>query len=320
MRVFAVLLMCLFAGFAFAQSDAKLYAPENLTKLPPPDQARILTRQYAEISGGAALPQDQLEFYLEQIPRGWSFSQIKQDMVESLRTRAPIYQPPQQPGQGGWQTPGYQTQFPERGGEIQCESVKERYQECPSGFRNPAKVARQLSRTQCVEGQNWGHRPGVIWVSRGCRATFMEDVPYTTNLAQVNCQSTRGYRECPAQFQGPATLISQSGRGACVEGQTWGQRPGVIWVDRGCSGVFQEGYRASQGYYPTDQYDDVQVDCASLNSSYAICSWDARYGAPFLLEQYSISPCIEGSTWGYTAQRGLWVDRGCRARFGAQGR
>jgi DUF3011 family protein len=33
-----------------------------------------------------------------------------------------------------------------------------------------------------------------------------------------------------------------------------------------------------------------------------------------LVRQISGSPCVRGNTWGLD-QRGLWVDRGCRADF-----
>ncbi len=40
--------------------------------------------EYADQSSGRRLPDDQLEFYLDQIDSGWTFSRIKQDIAESL--------------------------------------------------------------------------------------------------------------------------------------------------------------------------------------------------------------------------------------------
>jgi len=300
-------------------ANAKAYAPENLSRLAQPDQIRVLEKQYAELAGGRQLPEDQLEFYLEQIQRGWTYAQITQDMVQSIRDRVDGVTFPNQQPPGGWNTPGWTTDLPDRGGIIECQSSDRRYKECATGFRNPPQIQRQISSTRCVEGSNWGHRPGLVWVSGGCRATFVERAPAIGVLPQVTCQSVRGYRECNVPFRGPASLVRQiSGSGLCIEGRTWGQREGKVWVDRGCSGVFSEGYQPSVGFYKPDEFSGFLVDCASLNNAYGVCSWDPRTGPPFLREQYSLSPCIEGITWGYSDRRGLWVDAGCRARFGAR--
>ncbi len=302
----------------------KAYAPEDLRKLTQPEQVRVLEKQYAELSGGAPLPEDQLEFYLEQIPRGWSYAQITDDMTQSLRDRVdgntyagtPSAPPP--PPERQWTTPGYATQWPGRGQPVICESKDGRYRECATGFRNPPVIDRQISNTRCVEGRNWGHRPGVIWVHGGCRAGFVESAPVVGKLPEVTCQSVRGYRECNVAFRGQVELLRQLPRSSlCVEGRTWGQKPGVIWVDRGCGGLFAETYRPSGGFFAADQYNAFTADCASLDGAYALCSWNQRYGTPFLIEQYSRQACVEGVSWGYTPRRGLWVDRGCRARFGA---
>lgn len=304
------------AAAAQAQPGAKAYAPENLTRLTQPEQIRVLEKQFAELSGGRQLPEDQLEFYLAQIPRGWTYAQITDDMVQSLRDRADgaTYQGTPPSTGGGLPVPGGQV--------IRCESINSRYTECASGFRHPPQVVRQLSRTACIEGRTWGHRPGMIWVSGGCRAEFTEARPTGGGqLAEVRCESVRGYRECNVPFRGPAALLRQTQQSSlCVEGRTWGQRPGVIWVDRGCGGFFAEGYRSSGGFYDPNQHDDYTIDCQSLGSEYSLCSWDQGQGQPVLIEQYSFKPCVEGISWGYSQRRGLWVDAGCRARFGSGGR
>jgi hypothetical protein len=161
----------------------------------------------------------------------------------------------------------------------------------------------------------------MVWVSGGCRAEFVEVRQTGGQLAEVRCESVRGYRECNVPFRGPAALLRQTQQSSlCVEGRTWGQRPGVIWVDRGCGGFFAEGYRSSSGFYDPGRYGEYTVDCQSLGSEYTLCSWDRRYGVPVLIEQYSFKPCVEGISWGYSPRRGLWVDAGCRARFGSGGR
>jgi hypothetical protein len=311
------------APAAIAQKPVeKAYAPEDLTALTQPEQARVLEKQFAELSGGRPLPEDQLEFYLEQIPRGWTYAQITQDMNQSLRDRADGVRfgdsPPTLPPPAQWPTPGWTTPLPGRGQMIVCESKDGRYLECATGFRNSPVIDRQISSTRCVEGRNWGHRLGVIWVHGGCRARFRESAPVLGQLPETTCASAGGYRECNVAFRGPAELLRQVPRSSlCVEGRTWGQKPGLIWVDRGCGGIFAETYLPSGGFYDPNEYDEFTVDCASLGGTYAVCSWPARFGAPVLLAQYSRNACIQGVSWGYSPRRGLWVDRGCRARFGA---
>lgn len=319
-----LILMAFVAAPVSAQNvtgGEKAYAPENLSKLDQTEQIRVLEKQYGELSGGRSLPEDQLEFYLEQIPRGWSYAQITQDMTQSLRDRVdgrtyPDNLPPPVDNTPAWGMP-----MPPRGRAALCESSDRDYRECATGFLNPPVLDRQLSSTRCVEGRNWGHRPGMVWVSNGCRAQFVESAPAIGQLPEITCQSVRGYRECNVAFRGPATLLRQlRGSSLCIEGRTWGQRPGLIWVDRGCSGVFAESYRPSGGFYNPSDYSNYYVDCSSLDNNYAICSWSPSNGLPVLIEQYSRQPCIQDVSWGYTPRRGLWVDRGCRARFGSKNR
>ncbi len=60
-----------------------------------------------------------------------------------------------------------------------------------------------------------------------------------TASAHVRCDSPGlGYRECALPFRGPARLSHEVSEVMCVEGGNWGHRDGVVWVDRGCSGVF----------------------------------------------------------------------------------
>jgi DUF3011 family protein/ricin-type beta-trefoil lectin protein len=53
--------------------------------------------------------------------------------------------------------------------------------------------------------------------------------------------------------------------------------------------------------------------CSSNNGERVYCGADTRGGVQ-LIRQISGSPCEQGRTWGWD-QRGVWVDRGCRAEF-----
>jgi hypothetical protein len=55
------------------------------------------------------------------------------------------------------------------------------------------------------------------------------------------------------------------------------------------------------------------IACSSNHGERVYCDADTRNGVA-LMHQISGTPCREGSTWGFD-QRGIWVDRGCRAEF-----
>ncbi|HBD20292.1 MAG TPA: hypothetical protein DC063_09550 [Arenimonas sp.] len=237
-----LLLLCLAAGAAalpqptLAQSlgGERAYAPEDLRQLRVPDRIRVLEKEYREQSNGRSLPDDQLEFYLDQIESGWTFSRIKSDMARSLAGSGG-----NRPPNGGWGPPdNWQAR------SVICSSVKNRYAQCATPFRGRARLVENLSKTRCVENQNWGSRKGMVWVDNGCRGRFSE------------------------------------GRG-------WGPEGGY------------------------------NVTCSSINGRYTTCAWNASYGEPRLQQRLSNSACDEGRDWGY--RRGqLWVDNGCRARFGVR--
>lgn len=205
---------------------------------------------------------------------------------------------------------------------VTCESRDGGYRECYSGFRYPPVLVRQLSDSSCVEGRSWGHRPGSIWVSKGCRASFQEGRGggFGDNGSSVVCESRDNrYVECPARFRGPVELVEQLSSSQCVEGRSWGTTRGAVWVDRGCRARFAEYYGGNQddGYW--EQEGDYSVTCESKDSRYRTCSWDWDAGTPYLLNQLSNNPCVRGRSWGYDQrQQVLWVDQGCRAEFGAR--
>ena len=56
--------------------------------------------------------------------------------------------------------------------QVTCESQQEARASCPLNGPATVTLAEQISRTPCVEGNNWGVDAGAIWVSGGCRARF----------------------------------------------------------------------------------------------------------------------------------------------------
>lgn len=278
-----------------AQPQERAYAPENLWTLSVSEQRRVINNEYSDQSNGRRIPDDQMRFYLDQVRLSrWTFSQVKRDIAESL-------------GGGGYP--------PNQGGStIRCESTDKRQKNCNTPWQSQSRLVRQLSGTPCIEGRNWSSSPGRVWVNDGCRAEFAESRwEGSNNGNDIRCESTDGrYRQCGTGLYGTATMIRQLSGTPCRYNQNWGLRDGSIWVNGGCRGVFRVNRNSGGGD------SDYSVTCASANNRYTTCAWDRNRGWPIMIRQLSDSPCIEGQSWGYDQRRGLWVDRGCRARFGAR--
>ncbi|MGH8106228.1 MAG: DUF3011 domain-containing protein [Arenimonas sp.] len=272
-------------------------------------QIQMIEEEYARQNNGRMIPDNQLEYYLDQSNAGWSMSQISQDMADSRRTYATTAWRPRE----GWIAR-----------EVICSSINSQYAECAAPFRGTAIITQQISASACIEGQSWGQRPGYIWVNRGCRARFgivrTSSDNYPDNNRIVVCQSNRNrYRECATNIRGRVELVRRLNNSrACISGRSWGQRQGMVWVSRGCRAQFaavnRSGNRDGRDWYRDSNYS---VTCSSVNNLMTRCDWDSRYGNPRLVEQLSTQPCINGRNWGYDG-RGIWVDQGCRARFSAQ--
>jgi hypothetical protein len=313
----------LLAGLALASGpvaaqSARAYAPEDLRQLSVPSRVRVIEREYADQSRGRQIPDDQLEFYLDQIDRGWGFGRIQQDIATSLR------------GSGGqWRPqPGFTAQT------IACSSNDRRRRQCATPFRGPARLVGTLSDSPCVEGQTWGSGPGVVWVDGGCRGRFAEGRGGWGGggggnwggggvgaAGTIRCESQdQRQRVCNTGWRN-AVLVRQLSDTRCIEGRTWGQRGGAVWVDDGCRGEFAEGRGGGGGGRgpgrPPSGGGDYSVTCSSDDKRLRSCAWDRRQGRPVLIQQLSGSTCSEGRSWGYEGNA-VWVKDGCRARFGAR--
>ena len=188
---------------------------------------------------------------------------------------------------------------------VRCESKEGRRETYETKWSNNTRLVKQLSDSRCVQGRTWGFSSGKVWVDGGCRAEFGPQY----GGSEIRCESEDGHRKtCGKNLYGNADLIRQLSSTACREGVSWGLQGGSIWVDKGCRGEFRVG--ESSGRYSTT--------CASESGRRTTCAWDARHGKPALLETLSKSPCVEGRSWGYDKRAGLWVDEGCRARFGVR--
>ncbi|HYM87278.1 MAG TPA: DUF3011 domain-containing protein, partial [Pseudoxanthomonas sp.] len=156
---------------------------------------------------------------------------------------------------------------------------------------------------------------GTVWVDRGCKGRFSGDTYGGGNGSTIRCESKDGRRKaCSTNFRGNAVLVRQLSSSRCTQGQTWGQDYNSIWVTSGCRGEFSDG--GGNGN-PGNGGGDYSVTCSSANGRQNTCAWNNRYGRPVLIQQLSSDACREGSTWGYQGNQ-IWVDRGCRARFGVR--
>lgn len=124
----------------------------------------------------------------------------------------------------------------------------------------------------------------------------------------------------PRQNRGMAVVRIEDPKGG-REGYTFN----LIWRDPNGRSVSDRqtpeqtpipGYRNTAGYQPGNQdrrWETTVIVCESDNGRRRSCDADTSRGA-LLLRPRDQAECTLGVTWGYD-QRGVWVDRGCRAEF-----
>jgi len=126
---------------------------------------------------------------------------------------------------------------------------------------------------------------------------------------RISCSSDDMRRHwCPVNTRGGVELVKQRSEAKCIFNSTWGYDDRGIWVDRGCRADFEVGATEFKGWG-----EGFHIYCASDDMNRNWCPADSRFGVR-LVRQRSEAPCVLNQTWGY-GQRGIWVDRGCRADF-----
>lgn len=167
---------------------------------------------------------------------------------------------------------------------VLCESLDGRDRFCRLPIDADRVVLdRQISRSPCVEGRTWGYRQAGIYVTSGCRAEFRV-LDYRgdrsrnsargrdrrsdgrgEDIERLTCASDDGRREyCNYPNQG-VRMVEQLSRAPCIEERTFGRDRNGVWVDRGCSAVFDvrdhEGRRYDRdGERDWDDRDDRNYD------------------------------------------------------------
>ncbi len=153
--------------------------------------------------------------------------------------------------------------------EVRCASDGYNYRMCQvdTGRGSDVRLAKQISKTPCREGQNWGWNRAGIWVDQGCEGVFRvqrrwsggggghdhgggggdwRPGPGWDQSIRVRCASDGyNYRMCQVDTgRGSDVRISrQLSNTRCVEGQNWGWNRAGIWVDGGCDAEFMVNRR-----------------------------------------------------------------------------
>ncbi len=152
-------------------------------------------------------------------------------------------------GGGGWNGGGW------NGGSqiVRCDSNDERHRTCAIPRGGHVRLHRQISKTRCTEGYNWGRERDRIWVSGGCRAEFEvggrgggwnggngnNGGGWGGGDRVVRCDSNDNRtRRCDAYVRRGARLERQISKSPCIEGRSWGWDRNGIWVSGGCRGEF----------------------------------------------------------------------------------
>ncbi|MDV3513718.1 DUF3011 domain-containing protein [Stenotrophomonas sp. C1657] len=89
--------------------------------------------------------------------------------------------------------------------EVTCESTDQRQVSCDMDTRGNVEIVRQLSRTRCEQGSNWGLSRHSVWVNGGCRATFR-------NMSKAAANAPAGdtaLGSCNASKGAQGTLVTQ---------------------------------------------------------------------------------------------------------------
>jgi len=195
---------------------------------------------------------------------------------------------------------------------ITCSSDDMHRHTCEVDARGGAQLVRQISGSPCEFGRSWGYDARGIWVDRGCRAEFqVGNVSFGgwESGYDIYCASDDGSRHfCPARTDMGVRLSRQRSGSECILGRTWGYTRRGVWVDQGCRADFDLGAIGN-----SNSAQSQVVSCSSDDMRWHVCQADTSGGVR-LRRQRSEADCVYGSTWGYD-DRGIWVDRGCRAEF-----
>lgn len=175
-----------------------------------------------------------------------------------------------------------------RGG-VTCASDDGKRHYCQLDTSRGVQMVKQRSGSPCVENQTWGADRRGVWVDRGCRAEF----------------AVGGGNGWNGPGNGNGNGWNRPGNG---NGNGW-NGPG----NGNGNGWNGPGNGNGNGWNGPGNGGGQRVTCSSDNGKRNRCNVNTSRGVQ-MVNQRSGSPCVQNQTWGYD-QRGIWVDRGCRADF-----
>ena len=148
---------------------------------------------------------------------------------------------------------------------VRCESVDFNENYCAVNTGGGVRIVRQVSESDCYEGETWGYDRRGIWVTNGCagdfeilggghgRSGYGRGQGYSQGYAQghgqyqpahggggtIVCESRDfHYNYCAVNVRRNVDIVEQYSKTECRHGSTWGWDRGGIWVDQGCSAAF----------------------------------------------------------------------------------
>jgi len=89
-------------------------------------------------------------------------------------------------------------------GDVTCESTDSRQVSCDMDTAGDVRLVRQLSHTQCRQGENWGLSRHSIWVNGGCRAVFRN----VSRASVASVGADAGLNACNARQGSAGTLVT----------------------------------------------------------------------------------------------------------------
>lgn len=179
---------------------------------------------------------------------------------------------------------------------FRCESRSHQTSYCDVDTRGGIELVRQLSHAGCWEGDTWGYDQRGVWVANGCRADF----------AYGRGHWDQRYRDDYAQdYRHDDRRDDRDNTGAVVAGAVvLGLIGAAVLADKHND---DRDDRHDGGRYGS-------ITCESDDGRYRHCAVRGARGRVEIERVLSRAECRYGQSWG-TDRDGVWVDRGCRARF-----
>ena len=130
-----------------------------------------------------------------------------------------------------------------------CESMGHDKKQCPADTSFGVELARQISKSGCVRGEDWGFDEKGVWVDNGCRGEFVLGRTAggigpmsSATRGTVTCESiNNGQNRCNADTTFGVSLGRVLSQNECVRGDSWGFDAQGIWVSKGCRAEFVLG-------------------------------------------------------------------------------